>query len=40
MTDYDDFLMCVMKGALIDIIVIPIVHMHYGDETKYKFKNL
>ena len=39
-TDYEDFLVCLMKGALIDIIVIPLVHLHYGDETKYKFKNL
>ena len=40
MTDYEDFLVCLMKGALIDIIIVPTVHWHYSDDTKYKFKNL
>ena len=40
MTDYEDFLLCLMKGAMIDIIIVPAVHWHYNDDTKYKFKNL
>ena len=40
MTDYEDFLLCLMKGAMIDIIIVPVVHWHYNDDTKYKFKNL
>ena len=38
--EYEAFLMCLMKGAIVDIVMIPLLSMHYGDEEKYKFKRL
>ena len=40
MHEYDMFLLCLMKGSLIDMIAIPLFVNHYGDETKYKFHYL
>ena len=40
LAEYDRFLVCLMKGVLVDIVVVPLLSMHYGDESKYKFKNL
>ena len=38
--EYDMFLLCLMKGSIVAVIVIPLLCNHYGDETKYKFHNL
>ena len=40
MHEYERFLVCLMKGALVDIIIVPLMHLHYNDPKKYKFKAL
>ena len=40
MHEYDAFLLCLMKGSIVAIVIIPLLCNHYGDETKYKFHYL
>ena len=40
MHEYEAFLLCLMKGVIVDIVIIPLLYMEYGDESKYRFTNL
>ena len=38
--EYEMFIDAIQKGFFLDMIVVPLLFNHYGDEKKYKFKTL
>ena len=38
--DFEAFCDVIIKGLLVNLIIIPALCWHYGDEKKYKFKNM
>ena len=38
--EHEPFVRTILKGAVVDVVVLPLLHWHFGNEDKFNFKHV